>query len=321
MRDQIFRALERAAAGQPFTPDICETLRLGRRRKARRQRSLIAGAVLGLGVIATAITIVLPRSHEHIATVAPVSTSSVATPSAAPTSAPARTPADPAVVTHITTLSPGVFAAAGIPATSAGIKSVSGSVLQLDGKPGVFWDGAEYCPYCASQRWPLVVALSRFGTWSGLTTTTSATEDVYPNTSTFSFYGATYSSQYLSFQSVETATNRPVGSGYEPLQALTAAQTALVQRYDPQQSIPFIDFGNTFTMTGTSYDPAVLKDFSPSKVAAAISDPTTQVGKDVLSTANVMTAAICRITANQPGDVCQSQLIARLNSYLNAPAS
>ena len=34
--------------------------------------------------------------------------------------------------------------------------------------------GAEYCPYCAAQRWAMIVALSRFGTFSGLTTVHSA---------------------------------------------------------------------------------------------------------------------------------------------------
>ena len=202
-----------------------------------------------------------------------------------------------------------------------GIKKVSGTPLRFDGKPGVFWDGAEYCPYCAAQRWPLVVALSRFGTWSGLNMTTSASEDVYPNTATFSFHGSAYSSRYLSFQSVETATNRPAGAGYQPLETPTAAQAALVRQYDPQQSIPFIDVGNGFTAIGASYDPAALKGQSASQIAAALSDPTTQIGKDVLSTANSMTAAICQITGKQPSDVCDSPIISRLSSMLDAPVS
>ena len=34
--------------------------------------------------------------------------------------------------------------------------------------PEVLYLGAEYCPYCAAQRWTTIIALSRFGTWSGL---------------------------------------------------------------------------------------------------------------------------------------------------------
>jgi len=32
----------------------------------------------------------------------------------------------------------------------------------------VVYIGAEYCPYCAVERWPLIVALNRFGTLTNL---------------------------------------------------------------------------------------------------------------------------------------------------------
>ena len=32
------------------------------------------------------------------------------------------------------------------------------------GSPELFYYGAEYCPYCAAERWSVVIALSRFGT-------------------------------------------------------------------------------------------------------------------------------------------------------------
>ncbi len=34
------------------------------------------------------------------------------------------------------------------------------------GKPEVLFVGAEFCPFCAAERWPLIVALSRFGHFS-----------------------------------------------------------------------------------------------------------------------------------------------------------
>ncbi|MGH3230700.1 MAG: DUF929 family protein [Streptosporangiaceae bacterium] len=40
---------------------------------------------------------------------------------------------------------------------------VTGSALRADGKPEVFYVGYEFCPYCATQSWALIVALSRFG--------------------------------------------------------------------------------------------------------------------------------------------------------------
>ena len=53
-----------------------------------------------------------------------------------------------------------------------------------DGKPEVLFIGAEYCPFCAAQRWAMVNALSRFGTFTGLTTTHSSSTDTDPNTPT-----------------------------------------------------------------------------------------------------------------------------------------
>ena len=38
----------------------------------------------------------------------------------------------------------------------------------IDGRPGVVYVGSEFCPYCAADRWALVVALSRFGTFAHL---------------------------------------------------------------------------------------------------------------------------------------------------------
>ena len=49
--------------------------------------------------------------------------------------------------------------------------------------------GAEYCPYCAAERWAIAAALSRFGTWSNLKITASSHTDVYAETHTFSYYG------------------------------------------------------------------------------------------------------------------------------------
>src|SRR5580700_3456801 len=52
--------------------------------------------------------------------------------------------------------------------------TISGSALTSSGKPEMFYMGAEYCPYCAAERWAMIVALSRFGTFSGLSTVHSS---------------------------------------------------------------------------------------------------------------------------------------------------
>ena len=64
--------------------------------------------------------------------------------------------------------------------------------MTLNGKsPAMLYYGAEYCPYCAAERWAMTAALSRFGTWSNLKITASSHTDVDPETHTFSYYGAT----------------------------------------------------------------------------------------------------------------------------------
>ncbi len=75
--------------------------------------------------------------------------------------------------------------------------------LLAHGKPEVLYVGAEFCPFCAAERWPLIVALSRFGHFGRLTSMQSAPSSVFPSVQSFSFVGTTYTSRYVSFAGVE----------------------------------------------------------------------------------------------------------------------
>jgi thiol-disulfide isomerase/thioredoxin len=209
------------------------------------------------------------------------------------------------VVTSITSLQASELDAVGTGSANNLIKRVSGSALTgPNGRPEVFYFGAEYCPYCAAERWPMIIALSRFGTFSGLKTTSSSSTDVYPNTPTFTFHGATYTSQYLDFVSVET-TDR----NQNPLESPTSAQQALVSQYDTAGSIPFVDFGNRYAFDGATYLPDVLGGMSWQAVADTLATPTSPQAKAILGSANLITAALCRLTADQPATVCSSTTI------------
>lgn len=48
---------------------------------------------------------------------------------------------------------------------------------QSSGKSLIFFMGAGFCPYCASERWAIVRALNNFGSWQGLIENTSADRD------------------------------------------------------------------------------------------------------------------------------------------------
>jgi hypothetical protein len=50
----------------------------------------------------------------------------------------------------------------------------SGSPYLSNGKPVVLYIGAEFCQYCAIERWALIMALMRFGNFTSLHYMTSA---------------------------------------------------------------------------------------------------------------------------------------------------
>jgi len=188
-----------------------------------------------------------------------------------------------------------------------------GTPLTSGGKPEMLYMGAEYCPYCAAERWAMIVALSRFGTFKGLATVHSAVTngagnaEPDPNTPTWTFLHATYSSPYLTFTPLEIQTNIPDPSTgtYTTLQTPTAAQQALVTKYDGSGgAIPFIDFGNKYVISGVSYNPGVLDGLSWATIANDLSNPNSTVAKAVDGTANYITAAICQLTGNQPASAC-----------------
>jgi len=199
---------------------------------------------------------------------------------------------------------------------------INGTSLTANGKPEMLYMGAEYCPYCAAQRWAMIVALSRFGTFSGLATVHSASvsgagsSEPYPNTPTWTFVNAKYSSPYLTFTSVEMNTNIPDPStgSYTTLQTPTTAQQALITKWDnqpyipssePAGSIPFIYFGGQSMIVGTS--PAqneALSGLNWNQIAADLHNPSSAVAKAEDAEGNYITAAICKMTGNQPASAC-----------------
>lgn len=201
---------------------------------------------------------------------------------------------------------------------------ITAKALTNNNKPELLYIGAEYCPYCATERWAMVAALSRFGTFSNLKFTTSSSTDVYPSTNTFSFYGSSYTSQYLTFVPVEQYSNQHQGAGYSILQALTNQQQSLFNTYDSppyvsssiQGSIPFIDFGGKYLIVGATYSPQVLQNLSWQQIASKLSNPNDPVTKGVLGSANLISATICKITNNQPANVCNTSGVNTIESSL-----
>jgi len=275
--------------------------RAAQQRAERRRRILIAsGSVVAVVAVVLAFVIFKLNSNS--------SSSAAGSGSNGPTGS-----ALTAVVDKVTSVPTSVSDAVGNGGSallsSGKPTTISGAALTANGKPEMLYIGAEYCPYCAAERWAMIVALSRFGTFSGLSTVHSSSTDTYPNTPTWTFYKSSYTSPYLTFTPVETTTNVPNGSGgggYVTLQTPTAAQSAVWSKYDAGGSIPFIDFGNKYMIAGATYYPTGFAALGWSQIAADLSNPNSAVAKSVLGTANYITAAICKMTGNQPASACTS---------------
>ena len=277
--------------------------RAAERRAEQRRRILLASGAVVV-VLAIVLTFVIVKLNSK------PSASSAQGLSNGPTGS-----ALTAVVNKVTSVPASTLDAVGSGSGVTGKPStISGTTLMENGKPEMYYMGAEYCPYCAAERWAMIVALSRFGTFTGLATVHSAvangagTTEPDPNTPTWTFVHSTYSSPYLAFTPDEIQTNIPDPSTgtYTTLQAPTAAQQALVNKYDGSGgAIPFIDFGNHYMISGVSYNPGVLAGLSWSTIATDLSNPNSAVAKAVDGTANYITAAICKgLTNNQPASAC-----------------
>ncbi len=267
-----------------------------RAAQAKRQRVRNALLMTGLVVALVAGLVIAKVSSGH------------KTNTAAPT-----TKAPASVVAAVGSVPTASLARAASPPPT-GLAPIGGAAVTKDGKPLVLYVGAEYCPFCAAERWAMVTALSKFGTFHGLGATHSSSIDVYPDTATFSFHGATYTSPYLAFQGVETQTNQVDGNAYSPLDTLTAGQQKLLGTYDAPPyvssssagSIPFILFGGKAVQSGASFSPSVLQGKTMSQIAAAMHDPGSDVAKAVNATAGAFVARLCSLTGNKPANVCRA---------------
>lgn len=259
--------------------------------------------------------VVLPLLVVAVA-VAVLVTVKLATGAGGPRSGQRAGLASPALVAGLNGVPAAVAARVGAgdsgPPDGAVPTAITGSPLRSDGKPEVLYIGAEYCPYCAAQRWATAVALMRFGTFTDLGITTSAKSD--GDIATLSFHGARYASRYLSFVGRETTTNQVVDGHYTPLDRLSTAQQALLSRYDGPPyvpaghsgSIPFVDLGGRYVLNGAQYPFTVLSGKSRTQIAAALADPSSPIARGVVGAANVLTAALCRLTGDQPSAVCST---------------
>lgn len=221
--------------------------------------------------------------------------------------AASESPAPQAVVSQVTTVPEAVLAHVRGGRTVTPLQPVKapGAVLTAAGKPAIVFVSEESCPFCAAERWPLVVALSHFGAWGHLGATRSSAIDVFPNTATLSFRAASYRSSHLTLRTTELTDNR----GHR-LQPLTPLDTILIHRYDvppyvngadQSGAVPFLDIGNRYILAGAQYNPQILAGLSQAQIASQLRDPASPVAKAIDGSANVIIAAVNNLLHHQVG--------------------
>jgi hypothetical protein len=277
-----------------------------RRRGQRKRIYLAGGSILVVAIIAVAFVIFKGSGGTASAASNGPTGTALAKVTSEVTGVPASVTdkiAGGGVATNQFIPGSGIAAAA---KSGSYLATVNGTTLTENGKPEILYMGAEYCPYCAALRWSMINALSRFGTFTGLTTVHSSSTDVYPNTPTWTFYGSKYTSKYIAFTSVEETTNIPSNGSYTKLQTPTSAQALLGQTYDSAGYIPFLDLANKYVQVGNlqPYSPQLLQGKSWAQVATALSQPSSSIAQGAIGNANYLTAAICEITGNQPATAC-----------------
>ncbi len=176
-------------------------------------------------------------------------------------------------------------------------------------QPVVFFYGAEFAPYAAVQRWPLVLALTRFGTFNQLGVMQSSPSTAFANLSTFTFWNVQYSSKYLILESVERYSSLdPTGARYLTLQTPDARQAAAVAAYGASaNTFALLDVANRYVLNGASFAPGVLAGLSQSQIAGDLATASSPLTQAVVTAANEITATICAVDGDRPDAVCGSR--------------
>ena len=256
--------------------------RAARRAEARRRLLLSIAAVTAvLAIVVALVAVKLTSTPPHL----------VASESQASSVVVRQVTTVPAAV--LTRMSPGQAV------TPLQTVKTPGTPLTVGGKPAIVFVSEESCPFCAAERWSVAVALSHFGTWSHLGSTTSSATDVYPNTATLSFRAASYHSTELTLRTTELADNAG-----RPLQAQTPLDTRLIGTFDvppyvnsadQSGAVPFLDIANQYILAGAQYNPQVLAGLSATQIASQLSNPSSPVARAIDGSAQVIITAIHQV--------------------------
>jgi hypothetical protein len=246
-----------------------ELARTRARQAARRKNTVLVGGGIVLAVVAivAAVSYALHGASK-------VSGAAVAADLGAPTSAMASPPTN-------------------------GFSKVSAPTYR-DGRPVLLFIGAQFCPHCAAERWAVVKALSQFGTFANLMSSSSSEGDI----PTFDLTRASYTSRFVSFDHKDVEDR-----AYQPLQSLDATEQAAFNRYDSAGSIPLILVGG-YAIVGDAYNLSDIQGMSFTSLQRTLQyGASSPIVTDINAETNAITAFLCHANGMRPGAVCGRPVI------------
>jgi hypothetical protein len=190
--------------------------------------------------------------------------------------------------------------------------AISSTPLTDGTKPEVLYIGAEFCPYCAAERWSLVVALSKFGNFTNLEYMQSAADD--GNIATLTFVNANYTSKYLSFITVENEDR-----GHNALQTPTGPEETLWQEFNPN-AYPFVDIGGQYDIVTSQFTFGDLSNLNWTQIGSQLNNVSSPTAKVIDGAANTLIASFCSITKQTPSSVCGLKYLSSVTVAYTRPA-
>jgi hypothetical protein len=172
----------------------------------------------------------------------------------------------------------------------------------------------------------LAVALSRFGTFTGLRIIDTGTfyctvvsdpcalapGSCFPHTHGLSFFGTKYHSSYLSFAAIVLQDVHG-----KNLESPTRREITQLKPFDPQAQTPAVDVGGEWGFLGVGFSPGILGHRTWTQIAGGLANPVNPVSRQIDASANLFTAAICKATKGRPAGVCKSSGVAAAAALLH----
>ncbi|HUI38512.1 MAG TPA: DUF929 family protein [Thermoplasmata archaeon] len=162
----------------------------------------------------------------------------------------------------------------GEPLADGAWEKAANPAWQVNGAATFFYYGSVACPYCSASSWAIWDALAQFGTWSGVTFSSSSPTDVDPSTPSVDLSAATLYSQYVAAELFEDSYNQVIH-----VPSIGCPESAYVSSYDSGGSIPFSAINGQYVRQASIVDPTQLRQTPGQSSSAPLTD--TQVKGEI----------------------------------------